>query len=299
VIGSPSPIADAEVVAAMMAVYEAFGVTGQRLRLNTLGDPADRPRFRDALRAYFEPYRSDLSETSRLRLDKNPLRLLDTKEERERRLLEGAPRLIDYIDAESRGHYEAVKGFLADNGVAFVEDPFLVRGLDYYTRTAFELESDDLGAQSALAGGGRYDLLAREIGHDQDVAAVGFAAGIERLLMALEALGRPFPEPVAPDVAFVALGGAAARWAFREALALRLAGLRVVLDLQGRSMKAQMREANRSGARRVVILGDHELAQGAVVVKEMATGEQATVPLGDVRTRLAGEHPRPAAVTSG
>ncbi len=289
VIGVDRAMADAEVVAVMMAIYDALGVTNQRLRINTLGDADSRPAYRDALRAYFAPYRNDLSETSLARLDKNPMRILDTKDERELRLLDDAPLLIDYVDDESRQHYEAVKAYLADVGVAFVEDPRLVRGLDYYTRTAFELESDDLGAQSALAGGGRYDLLAREIGNPEGVPAVGFAAGIERLFLALEALGTAFPERVPPDVAFVALGDAAARWAFGQALALRSNGLRVVLDLQGRSMKAQMRDANRASARRVVIAGDNELAQGAVVVKRMETGDQETVALDALAAYLTNE----------
>ncbi len=222
------------------------------------------------------------------------MRILDTKNEKERRLLDGAPRLVDFIDAESRGHYDAVKAYLTDAGVAFIEDPFLVRGLDYYTRTAFELESDDLGAQSALAGGGRYDLLAREIGEQAGVPAVGFAAGIERLFLALEALGHAFPERTPPDIALVALGEAAGRWAFIQALALRTSGLGVGVDLQGRSMKAQMRDANRTGARYVVIVGDNELAQGVVPVKHMATGSQESVALDALGAYLSTHAPQAA-----
>ncbi|MEZ4701399.1 MAG: histidine--tRNA ligase [Rhodothermales bacterium] len=286
VIGVDHPMADAETIAVMMAVYDAFGVTNQTLRINTLGDTESRPRYREALRAYFEPYASELTETSLARLEKNPMRILDTKNERERKLLADAPRLIDYVDAASLAHYDAVKAFLVDVGVTFVEDPFLVRGLDYYTRTAFELESGDLGAQSALAGGGRYDLLAREIGNDDGVPAVGFAAGIERLFLALEALQHPFPAAARPDAVLIALGEAAGRWAFRAALALRKAGLRVNVDLQGRSMKAQMRDANRAGAQNVVIVGDSELAQGAAQVKHMATGNQESVALDALATYL-------------
>ena len=294
VIGVDAPMADAETIAVMMAIYREFGVTNQRLRINSLGDAASRPRYREALRAYFEPYKADLTETSLARLDKNPMRILDTKNEKERRLLDGAPRLVDFIDAESRGHYDAVKAYLTDAGVAFIEDPFLVRGLDYYTRTAFELESDDLGAQSALAGGGRYDLLAREIGEQAGVPAVGFAAGIERLFLALEALGHAFPERTPPDIALVALGEAAGRWAFIQALALRTSGLGVGVDLQGRSMKAQMRDANRTGARYVVIVGDNELAQGVVPVKHMATGSQESVALDALGAYLSTHAPQAA-----
>src|SRR5690606_5189820 len=206
VIGSEDARADAETIAVMMAVYRAFGIAEYRLRLNSLGDAESRPRYREALRAYLEPYADQLSETSRRRLEANPLRILDTKDERERRLLDDAPRLVDFIDDASRAHYEEVKGLLSDLGVAYEEDPFLVRGLDYYTRTAFELESPNLGAQSALAGGGRYDLLAVEIGAKQPVPAVGFAAGMERLFLALDAQGVELPASPRPDAFFVALG---------------------------------------------------------------------------------------------
>ncbi len=283
VIGSEDPRADAEVIAMMTAVYRAFGLTEMTLRLNTLGDEGSRPRYREALQAYFRPYAADLSETSRRRLETNPLRILDTKDERERRLLAEAPRLIEYVDEESRAHYETLKGLLGDLGIPFLEDPFLVRGLDYYTRTAFELESPHLGAQSALGGGGRYDLLARELGSKKPVPAVGFAAGIERLFMALAAQGVTMPEAAPPpDVFLVALGDEAARWAFAEAQRLRDEGLRTALDLRGRSMKAQMREANRQGAPFTLIVGKDELERRQAVVKEMASGEQSEVPFEDL-----------------
>lgn len=277
VIGSEDARADAEVMAVMMAVYRAFGIEETRLRINTLGDAESRPRYKAALQAYFEPYQGQLSETSRQRLHKNPLRLLDTKDERERSLLDGAPLLIDYIDEASRGHFDDVKTLLADLGIAYEEDPYLVRGLDYYTRTSFELESPNLGAQRALAGGGRYDLLALEVGSKQPVPAVGFAAGFERLFLALEAQGSVLPGILPPDAFLVALGEDAVRWAFHQAQRLRDAGLRIGLDLRGRSMKAQMREANRQAARFTLIVGKDELDAGEAQVKHMQTGTQVGV----------------------
>ncbi|MFQ5569072.1 MAG: histidine--tRNA ligase [Rhodothermales bacterium] len=274
VIGSDDPRADAEAIALMLAVYRAFGVNNTRLRLNTVGDEDSRPRYKDALLSYLDPYRDELSETSRQRLQTNPLRILDTKNERERRLLDGAPLLIDYIDDESRQHYEEVKQLLSDLGADFVEDPYLVRGLDYYTRTAFELENPNVGAQSALAGGGRYDLLAQEIGSKQPVPAVGFAAGLERLFLALQAQGTALPEPLPPDAFLVALGEEAVRWTFLQAQRLRDEGLRIGLDLRGRSMKAQMREAHRQNARYTIIVGKDELDAHEVQVKDMARSEQ-------------------------
>lgn len=281
-LGSEEARADAEAIALMMAVYQAFGVAPMRLRINTLGDAGSRPRYREALQAYLLPFEEELSEVSRQRLRHNPLRILDTKDERERRLLEAAPKLIDYVDEPSRAHYEAVKQLLADLSIDFVEDPFLVRGLDYYTRTLFELESPSLGAQSALAGGGRYDLLALEVGSKQPVPAVGFAAGIERLFIALHAQGAVLPGPPRPHVFLVALGEEATRWAFGMAQRLRAVGLRVGFDLKGKSLKAQMREADRQQAPFTVIVGQDELVGGQAQVKQMATGEQQTVPFDEL-----------------
>ncbi|HMB89237.1 MAG TPA: histidine--tRNA ligase, partial [Rhodothermales bacterium] len=277
IIGSEEPRADAEIIALMMAVYRAFGIEDMRLRINTLGDEESRPRYKKALQEYLGQYRDELSETSRQRLEKNPLRILDTKNEKERRLLDDAPLLIDYIDDESRAHYAEVQMLLGDLGVNFEEDPFLVRGLDYYTRTAFELESDNLGAQSALAGGGRYDLLAMEVGSKRPVPAIGFAAGMERLFLALEAQQAALPTAPPLDVFLVALGDEAMRWVFSEAQRLRSEGLRVGIDLKGRSMKAQMREANRQDARHTLIVGKDELTARKAQIKHMETGEQTEV----------------------
>jgi len=285
-IGSPEPAADAETIAVMMAVYEAFGVTNSRLRINTLGDADSRASFREALRAFLKPHVEALSETSQRRLETNPLRVLDTKLEHEQALLRGAPTLLEFVSEEARSHYEAVKVLLNDLSIPYEEDPRLVRGLDYYGRTAFELESPDLGAQSALAGGGRYDGLAQELGSKQRVPAVGFAAGFERLFLAIEAADTTLPAGSTPDAFFVALGEAAQRKAFQLVHLLRRDGLQAGLDLKGRSFKAQMREANRQNARYAVILGDSELEAGSVQLKGMETGNQEQVPFEALAKRL-------------
>ena len=287
-IGSDDPRADAETVANLRAVYEAFGITETRLRLNTLGDAADRPRYRDALRDYFAPHAASLSETSRQRLESNPLRILDTKNPDERKLLADAPRLPDFVGPEAADHYAAVKALLDEQGIPYVEDPLLVRGLDYYTRTVFELESDALGAQGALAAGGRYDGLAEAVGSKTPVPAVGYAAGIERLFIALAEAGYALPEADAPDVFLVALGDAAERAVFALAQKLRAAGLSATYALGGRSMKAQMKAADRSGAPRTVILGDDELAAGEAQVRDMVSSEQRAVPIDRLGAELAG-----------
>lgn len=286
-IGADHALADAEVIDVMVAIYRRFGIKNMTLRINTLGDEQSRPRYKEALRAYLAPYAGDLTEISRKRLAQNPLRILDTKDEKERKIVAGAPRLIDYVDEESLAHYAALKVYLERLSIDFVEDPFLVRGLDYYTQTAFELESSDLGAQSALAGGGRYDLLAREIGGKQAVPAVGFAAGMERLLLALQETGVALPDAPAAEVYLVALGEKAAGWAIEEAQALRGAGVRVAIDLKGRSMKAQMRDANRQRARYVVIVGENELDSRTAVVKDMGASSQENVAFDELRGYLS------------
>ena len=285
-IGSDDARADAEVIANLRAVYDAFGVTGTRLRLNTLGDPADRPRYREALREHFAPHADVLSETSRQRLETNPLRILDTKAPHERALLADAPRLTDFVGPEAADHYAAVKALLDGLGVPYVEDPLLVRGLDYYTRTVFELESDALGAQSALGAGGRYDGLAEAVGSGPRVPAVGYAAGIERLFIALLDQDYAFPAPPRPDVFLVALGEAAEAASFGIAQTLRGAGLSVDFALGGRSMKAQMKAADRSAARYAVILGDQELEAGTAQVRDLEASDQRAVPIDALASTL-------------
>lgn len=276
-LGASDPRADAECIAFMVAVYRTLGITNTRLRLNNLGDAEDRRAYRNALRAFLAPHAAELSETSRQRLETNPLRILDTKLDHERRLLEGAPLLPDYVGAEARAHFDEVKRLLSALDVAFEEDPALVRGLDYYNRTAFELESPDLGAQSALGGGGRYDGLAQAIGAAQPVPAVGFAAGLERLFLALDATGATLPAAPRPDVFLVALGDGMAARVFLLAERLRAEGLHATYDLRGASMKAQMREANRQGAPLVLIVAKDEDEAGVVGVKDMASGVQENV----------------------
>lgn len=278
IIGAIDARADAETVAVLMQIYKTFGLKDLVLKINSLGDEKCRPAYKTALQEYFEPLASKLSETSRKRLKTNPLRILDTKIEDEQELIQGAPRLVDFIDDASREHYEDVKGHLTALEIPFVEDPFLVRGLDYYTRTAYELDSPHLGAQSTLAGGGRYDLLAQELGSSEAIPAVGFAAGFERLFLALDGEGIALPDAEQTDVYIIALGDGAEKWAFKTANEWRVAGLRVAFDLQGRSMKAQMRDANRHGASKVVIVGDDELTSGKAIVRQMETGDQETAP---------------------
>lgn len=286
ILGTADARADAETIALMMAVYEELGVSNGQLRVNTLGTPDRREAYVEALRDYLSEYAEDLSETSRRRLERNPLRVLDTKLEHEQAILQEAPQLIEYVNDESRAHYDQVKELLEELGLDYVEDPYLVRGLDYYTETTFELESPDLGAQSALAGGGRYDRLAEVLGSDEPVPAIGFAAGMERLFLALEAAGVDLPGSEDADVFIAALGEEAERWVLRTSQELRDAGLHVALDLKGRSLKAQMKEANRQNAAYTLIIGGNELEEEEATVKEMESGDQVTVPFGKLAAFL-------------
>ena len=286
ILGADEARADAETIAVLMAICEALWLSDLDLRLNTLGTPERRAEYVEALRGYLEPYADELSDTSRRRLERNPLRILDTKVEHEQKLLRDAPQLIDFVGDESLAHYDEVKGLLADLGIEYEEDPHLVRGLDYYTETTFELEHPGLGAQSALAGGGRYDRLAEVLGSDAPVPAVGFAAGMERLFLALDAAAVDRPESPTPDVFIAALGDEAERWVFRTSQELRATGLHVAHDLKGRSLKAQMKEANRQNAPYTMIIGGNELEAGAATVKEMESGAQEEVAFDELATYL-------------
>ena len=219
-LGSADPMADAEIIAFMATVYRKLGITNTVLKINSVGDPASRKAYKEALQNFFEPHQCHLSNVSKTRLTQNPMRILDSKEEEDQPLIEDAPVITDYLSEESLAHYTAVKRHLDALGIAYQETPRLVRGLDYYTRTAFELTSPDLGAQDALGGGGRYDLLIEEVG-GQPTPAVGFASGMERLLIACEALGIPLGEASQLDVYMVTRGEEARNWALQHAPLLR------------------------------------------------------------------------------
>ena len=282
VIGLQSPESDAELMAAMMACYQTFGLQNFKLRINSLGTLAERISYKENLKNYLLPYKNELSETSQIRLEKNPLRILDTKSEAEQKILIDAPLLKDSLGAESLAYYESLKTLLSNLSIEFVEDPKLVRGLDYYMHTTFELEGGDLGGQSALAGGGRYDGLAKDIGSKNEVPAIGFAAGMERLFIALDALHYPFPTQKNPTVFLIGLGEIAKNKTFTLLQEFRQKGIFASTDLAGRSMKAQMREADRKKATFTLIIGDEELEKSVAMVKNMQSGEQKEVPFSEL-----------------
>jgi len=280
-IGSPYPESDAEVILLAVAVLRELGIADYRLQLNTLGSPAVRQRYRTALVAYLESVREKLSPESQLRLERNPLRILDSKDERDQALLRSAPLLIEYLDAESREHFEALCRMLQQQGVPFELNPHLVRGLDYYTHTVFEFVSSRLGAQNAFGGGGRYDGLVESFG-GPPTPAVGFSFGVERLLLLL-----PERTPDGAVQIYVARAEVEPEVALSLLEELRRAGYRAVGDLQRRSLKAQLREADRLGARLAIILGRTEWQQRRLVLRDLRNGQQWECPVQEL-----GEHVR-------
>jgi histidyl-tRNA synthetase len=280
-IGSPHPESDAEVILLAVAVLRELGIADYRLQLNTLGSPAVRQRYRTALVAYLESVREKLSPESQLRLERNPLRILDSKDERDQALLRSAPLLIEYLDAESREHFEALCRMLQQQGVPFELNPHLVRGLDYYTHTVFEFVSSRLGAQNAFGGGGRYDGLVESFG-GPPTPAVGFSFGVERLLLLL-----PERTPDGAVEIYVARAEVEPEVVLSLLEELRRAGYRAVGDLQRRSLKAQLREADRLGARLAIILGRTEWQQRRLVLRDLRNGQQWECPVQEL-----GEHVR-------
>ena len=265
-IGSDSPLVDAEVIVLLSDLLAELGVEGLRLRLGSLGSPGARATYLDELREYLRKHEGDLSDEVRSRLDLNPLRAFDSDHEGTRKVMAEAPTLLDGLDPADAEHFEAVRGLLDAQGIAYEVDPSLVRGLDYYTRTVFEFESERLGAQAAVGGGGRYDGLIEQLG-GRATPAIGWAIGVDRIALAL---GEP-EEPAREGVFIVAADEDRER-ALALATELRRAGTRADLDLAGRAFKGQMKQADRSGARFAVILEG-----GAAKLRDMDSGEEREV----------------------
>ena len=287
--GFEGPEADVEVIALayeLLRAYNLLGITA--LNLNSIGDGCCRPAYRQALLAYFRPVAAELSPDSQQRLERNPLRILDSKEAQDRALVAAAPAFLDSLCQNCREHFERVQLLLASAGIPFTVEPRLVRGFDYYTRTVFEFSSGALGAQSAVCGGGRYDDLVRSLG-GPPTPAVGFGLGIERFLMVLDALGER-PEAESEGVAVIALGAAGrARSVALVAALRRISEVPVTIDYNDAKIAAQFKRAERAGARAALILGDDELARDEVVVRDLSARTQDTLAAknGDAATAEA------------
>lgn len=276
--GSASPYADAEVILLAKTVLDRLQLRNIQLNINSIGCPNCRAKYYEALRAYFEDYRDQLCETCQERLDRNPMRLLDCKSPEDQAIAVNAPVILDYLCGECRDHFETLQNALKDMGVAYTVNPKIVRGLDYYTKTVFEFITTDIGAQGTVCGGGRYDGLIAQLG-GQNIPALGFGMGLERLILTMEQQECAFMEQKLCDVYFAPMDAAAKPSALRFANALREMGVRAEFDLLDRSFKAQMKYANKIGTRYLVVLGSNELEQGAGQLKNMTTGKQHPVRL--------------------
>ena len=273
--GRVSPGLDAECIAMLLHFLEECGITGASLMINTRGVPEDRKEAEAALREHFAPHISEMCEDCRVRLERNVWRILDCKQECCQKWIDAAPDAASLFGQESRDYFHRVCDLLAGQNIPFRVEPRLVRGLDYYVHTVFELTHPGLGAQNAIAGGGRYRLLTP--GLNRPIEGVGFAAGMERLLIARESLGVPAPVPERPKVFLLSLGEKALAFNAKLAADLRHAGISAFLEYEAKSMKSQMRTADRIQAQFVYILGESELESGAGQLKNMATGEQKPV----------------------
>ena len=286
-LGESNPAVDAEVILLAIKLLEGLGLKDLELSINSVGCPECRSQYRTMLQDFFRDKLGDLCEDCKSRFDRSPLRILDCKKDSDKPYMADAPKITDCLCEECSSHFEALKQHLAKAGVGFKHDPRLVRGLDYYTKTAFEIKYPPLGAQSAVAGGGRYDGLIEEMGGNH-TPAVGFATGLERLLLALENQNLLPDKNRSVDAYVVALGEKAQAEAFKLVMDLRDAGLSAAIDYAGRSMKAQMKQANKLNAKYAVILGDDEIAEGAALIRSMADSSQEKVAFDSVIKEIKG-----------
>lgn len=284
VFGSANPQTDVEVMVMAVQLFEKLGLKNLKLVINSLGNVESRKLYHQALVDYFRPHADQLSKDSKNRLEKNPLRILDSKDRQDQQFVEEAPKMLDYLDEDSKAHLEAVRLLLDDLNVEYTVDPTMVRGLDYYTDTVFEIMSDDkvFGNITTICAGGRYDNLVADMG-GPETPAFGFALGIERILLTLESLGVEIPNPHALDVYVVGIGSDTINQAtFKIVQQLRQAGLKADKDYLNRKPKAQFKSADRLNARSVMILGEEELEEGSVSIKEMTKGQQGKIALADL-----------------
>lgn len=276
--GATSPLADAEMISLAKQIFDELGVKDLHLELNSIGCPECRAEYHKALKEYFSQYKDKLCDTCNDRLERNPMRILDCKSPVCSEIAKGAPVVLDYLCDECREHFQKVKSYLDAANIEYIVNPQIVRGLDYYTKTVFEFVSDAIGSQGTVCGGGRYDGLLEELG-GQHTPSLGFAMGLERLQLVMEAQGCNFPEPSRPDLFIVAMGEKATLKAVEIAKDMRDEGFSVVYDLNGRSLRAQMKYADKLGAKFNVVIGDNEVENKVVSLKDMTTGESSEINL--------------------
>ena len=284
-VGASAPNADAEVIALAKQVLDNVGIEKISLEINSIGCPECRKNYQNALKEYFKANIDTLCGTCKDRLERNPMRILDCKSPVCKKLCENAPVVIDYLCDDCQEHFDAVKSHLDAAGINYTVNPKIVRGLDYYTRTVFEFVSGDIGAQSTVCGGGRYDGLIAQMG-GQPTASLGFGMGIERLMMVLEAQNTELPKPTDCDLYIAAMGEKASLKATALCNALRIDGFKVQTDICAKGLKAQMKFANKIGALFTLVLGDNELENNKANLKNMQTGEQTEICLDNLSDEL-------------
>lgn len=278
--GTQSPVADAELICAAQSIFDRLGIKQLRLEINSIGCPICRAEYHKALKEYFYGYKDELCETCNSRLEKNPMRILDCKSPVCSKIAQGAPKITDYLCDECKEHFASVQKYLDAAGVEYTVNPTIVRGLDYYTKTVFEFVTDFIGAQGTVCGGGRYDGLIEELG-GKHLPSLGFAMGIERLLMLMDKQGIEIPKPSTCDLYVAVMGESASLKSFEIIKAVRSCGLIAETDIVGRGLRAQMKYADKIGAKFSMVLGDNEIEQGKAVIKNMSSGEQTEIVLDD------------------
>ncbi len=277
-LGTASPLADAELISLAKSIFDTLGVTDLSLEINSIGCPKCRAEYHKALREYFSAHTDELCDTCNGRLERNPMRILDCKSPVCSKIAENAPVVTDYLCDECREHFEKVQEYLKTLNIEYTINPKIVRGLDYYTKTVFEFVSDSIGAQGTVCGGGRYDGLVDELG-GQKTPSLGFAMGLERLMLVMEAQNAPFPEENKPDLFIVAIGDKATAKAVEIAKDMRDEGFTALMDLNQRSIRAQMKYADKLGAKFNIVIGDNEVDSSITKLKNMTTGEETEIPL--------------------
>ena len=276
--GSASAETDAEIIFAASSFLDKLGVKGVKLEINSIGCPICRNEYNKALKKYFAPHLETMCPTCRTRYEKNPLRMLDCKEEGCKKITAGAPQILDYLCEDCKSHFEKVKSLLTGLGLEYTVNSRIVRGLDYYTRTVFEFLSGEIGSQSAVCAGGRYDNLLSQLGGNP-LPAIGFAAGIERLLLLMENTGVAFPEEQKPLIYLAGMDESSRALCFKIAAELREKGVCAEIDLMARSVKAQLKYADKIGAKHVAVIGESEVQSGEVSLKKMSDGSVRTVKI--------------------
>lgn len=283
--GTGNMLADAEIIGLAYDFLTEMGIRDVELHINSIGCPECRKKHREALREFLLPKYDQLCDTCKGRFDKNPMRILDCKSPVCQELVQGAPMMLDYLCDDCRNAFSELQNNLTAMGVPFTVDPGIVRGLDYYTKTAFEFVSNNIGAQGTVCGGGRYDNLIHEIG-GPDIPGVGFGLGIERLLLVMEANGVEIPEPGGAEAFIAFMGERGKNYALKLMRELRESGLKTEMDVLARNLKGQLKYADRIGAKYTVVIGDNELDEGAVILKDMANSTQETVKIDDIKNVL-------------